>query len=48
MVEGLAARLADNPEDINGWRMLARSWRVLGETAKADEADARVKALEAK
>ena len=48
MVDGLATRLEDNPDDLAGWRMLARSWRVLGETAKADEADARVKALEAK
>jgi cytochrome c-type biogenesis protein CcmH len=48
MVDGLAARLKDNPDDLAGWRMLARSWRVLGETAKADEADARAKALEAK
>ena len=48
MVDGLAARLKDNPDDLNGWRMLARSWRVLGETAKAEEADARVRALEAK
>jgi cytochrome c-type biogenesis protein CcmH len=48
MVDGLAKRLKDNPDDIAGWRMLARSWRVLGETAKAEEADARVKALEAK
>lgn len=48
MVDGLAARLDDNPDDLAGWRMLARSWRVLGETAKADEAEARVKALEAK
>jgi cytochrome c-type biogenesis protein CcmH len=48
MVEGLAARIEDNPDDLAGWRMLARSWRVLGETTKADEAEARVKALEAK
>lgn len=48
MVNGLAARLDKNPDDVEGWRMLARSWRVLGETAKADEADARVKALETK
>ncbi len=48
MVDGLAARLDENPDDLAGWRMLARSWRVLGETAKADEAEARVKALEAK
>ena len=48
MVEGLAARLDENPDDLAGWRMLARSWRVLGETRKADEAEARIKALEAK
>jgi cytochrome c-type biogenesis protein CcmH len=35
MVEGLAARLADQPDDVEGWRMLARSYRVLGENAKA-------------
>ncbi len=38
MVEGLAARLADQPDDVEGWRMLARSYRVLGENAKAAEA----------
>jgi cytochrome c-type biogenesis protein CcmH len=38
MVEGLAARLKDQPDDVEGWRMLARSYRVLGENAKAAEA----------
>ncbi len=38
MVEGLAARLADQPDDVEGWRMLARSYRVLGDAAKAAEA----------
>jgi cytochrome c-type biogenesis protein CcmH len=38
MVEGLAARLAEQPDDSEGWRMLARSYGVLGETAKAAEA----------
>jgi cytochrome c-type biogenesis protein CcmH len=47
MVEGLAARMEETPDDLTGWRMLARSWRVLGETEKADAADARVKSLEA-
>lgn len=42
MVEGLAARLEQQPEDIQGWRMLARSYRVLGKPAKAAEASARV------
>ena len=38
MVESLAARLQDQPDDVEGWRMLARSYRVLGENAKAAEA----------
>ncbi len=35
MVEGLAARLVANPEDAEGWRMLARSYAVLGDNAKS-------------
>jgi len=31
MVSGLAARLQANPDDTEGWRMLARSYGVLGE-----------------
>lgn len=31
MVSGLAARLQDNPNDTEGWRMLARSYGVLGQ-----------------
>jgi len=46
MVERLAARLKDNPNDLAGWQRLERAWRVLGETAKADEAAARIKALQ--
>lgn len=38
MVERLAARLKDNPDDLEGWMMLARSYTVLGETAKVGEA----------
>jgi cytochrome c-type biogenesis protein CcmH len=30
MVDGLSARMADTPTDIEGWRMLARSQMVLG------------------
>ena len=37
MVEGLAARLEENPDDAEGWRRLARSYAVLGETEKAAE-----------
>jgi cytochrome c-type biogenesis protein CcmH len=45
MVEGLAARLKDRPDDLRGWQMLARSYGVLNETEKAAEAYARVLAL---
>ncbi len=45
MVGGLAARLADRPDDVEGWRMLARSYRVLGDKAKAAEAAKRVATL---
>jgi cytochrome c-type biogenesis protein CcmH len=46
MVERLAARLAEQPDDVEGWRNLARSYRVLGENEKAAEADRRVAELE--
>ena len=35
MVESLAARLEENPDDPEGWRRLARSYAVLGEPEKA-------------
>ena len=35
MVESLAARLAENPDDVQGWRRLARSYEVLGRTEDA-------------
>lgn len=38
MVQGLAARLEQQPDDLEGWRMLARSWDVLGEPAKSADA----------
>jgi cytochrome c-type biogenesis protein CcmH len=38
MVEGLAARLEQNPRDFQGWQRLIRSYGVLGETEKAEEA----------
>jgi cytochrome c-type biogenesis protein CcmH len=41
MVASLAARLEENPNDAEGWERLARSYRVLGETAKAADAEAR-------
>ncbi len=38
MVDGLAARLAQAPEDPAGWQMLGRSYLALGEAAKARDA----------
>ncbi len=45
MVEGLAARLQDNPQDRAGWLRLANAWKVLGENASAVDAYARADAL---
>ncbi len=43
MVERLAARLKQSPDDVEGWKRLIRSYTVLGKTeeAKAALADAR-------
>ncbi len=38
MVDGLAARLKDNPDDVEGWLRLAQSRNVLGEAEAAKEA----------
>lgn len=40
MVDGLAARLAEDPNDLDGWLMLIRAYEVLGEAEKADAARA--------
>jgi cytochrome c-type biogenesis protein CcmH len=45
MVEGLAGKLEENPDDLKGWLMLARSYEVLGEAEKAGAARARAAAL---
>lgn len=45
MVEGLATRLQDNPQDRAGWLRLANAWKVLGENDKAAGAYARADAL---
>tara|TARA_B100002052_G_scaffold287419_1_gene302347 strand:- start:648 stop:1790 length:1143 start_codon:yes stop_codon:yes gene_type:complete len=39
MVENLAERMKKNPNDIKGWEMLARSYRVLGNIKKAEETE---------
>ena len=46
MVERLASRLRDNPDDLEGWRRLARAYQVLGDTDKASDAQAKIDALE--
>lgn len=46
MVDRLAARLNDNPDDLEGWRRLARAYQVLGDVEKARKAQARADALE--
>jgi cytochrome c-type biogenesis protein CcmH len=38
MVAGLAARLEENPNDVDGWRRLGRSYQVLDQPDKAIEA----------
>jgi cytochrome c-type biogenesis protein CcmH len=45
MVEGLAARLDTNPEDLDGWLMLGRSYGVLGDFGKSADAFSRAAAL---
>jgi cytochrome c-type biogenesis protein CcmH len=45
MVEGLAARLKDDPRDRGGWLRLANAWKVLGDNASAVDAYARADAL---
>lgn len=38
MVDGLAERMRDNPDDFQGWLRLANAYRVLGDDAKAADA----------
>ncbi|HEX7248962.1 MAG TPA: c-type cytochrome biogenesis protein CcmI, partial [Burkholderiales bacterium] len=38
MVERLAAKMRENPEDVEGWKMLGRSYAVLGRFADAVDA----------
>ena len=38
MVERLDARLRNEPDDVEGWRRLARSYGVLGDAGRADAA----------
>ena len=45
MVERLEDRLAEEPNDVDGWLRLGRSWGVLGDTAKARDALAKAAEL---
>ncbi len=45
MVEGLAARMKENPQDRGGWLRLANAWKVLGENVNAVDAYGRADAL---
>ncbi len=45
MVDRLANRLEEEPDDLAGWQRLARAYEVLGEAEKAKDARARVEAL---
>jgi cytochrome c-type biogenesis protein CcmH len=45
MVAGLAARLEQEPGDLEGWKRLARSYRVLGDPQKSVEAYGKAAAL---
>lgn len=46
MVAGLAARLEESPDDVEGWRRLARSQEVLGEPEAAARAYDRALSLD--
>jgi len=46
VVDGLAQRLEDNPDDVNGWRMLGRSYMSLNDYPNAVAAFERVVELE--
>lgn len=45
MVESLAARMEQQPDDLEGWRRLGRAWGVLGEHERSRAAYARALAL---
>lgn len=48
MVERLATRLKNNPDDAAGWEQLARAYTVLGRTAEAKQATSKAKLASSK
>jgi len=46
MVNQLAERMAENPNDLAGWRRLLQAYRVLGMEEEAKDVEERIKALE--
>ena len=46
MVNRLAERLKAEPDDLEGWKRLARAYQVLGDTEKAAQADTKVRELQ--
>ena len=47
MVNRLAEKLEENPNDRTGWERLTRAYEVLGDTEKEQAAKARLEALPA-
>lgn len=45
MVERLAAKMKDNPDDLAGWQRLAQAYQVLGDAAGVAQAQAQIKRL---
>ena len=45
MIGGLEARLREQPEDLKGWRLLARSYAYVGDMPRAASAAERAIAL---
>lgn len=48
MVNSLTAKMKNNPDNLEGWQLLARSYRVLGEDDKAKVAEKEVARLQNK
>jgi len=48
MVERLAARLQEKPDDLEGWIKLERAYQVLGEAEKALGAQKEIERLKAR